>query len=249
MGWCPVDCVSIVDLLDESEIAARHLIRQYNDLNEIFPKPQGLFAETATESNDEPISAWDLQLVVQGKLIENFINLNSSKIIACSPAGVTFKISRVLTRPPLYNHWYSCDEVFQRHPELLYIDIYLGVIDLKGAAKRFEGRIDSVSVKSWTEDVLSVFAHLDGWSVCLLKSEVDISSEALTKLWNPHQPQKISTAGRPRIAPDAARRYRSLYPNGHEAAGKTWKEVEGELGVSHKTIKAGLMELQEEIRK
>ncbi|WP_306752812.1 hypothetical protein [Paracoccus actinidiae] len=60
---------------------------------------------------------------------------------------------------------------------------------------------------------------------------------------------KVTTAGRPLIAPDAAKRYLALYPHGHEVKNKIWKEIEDELGVSQKTIKAGLVMLKEKIRK
>ncbi|WP_405403621.1 hypothetical protein [Paracoccus sp. Ld10] len=242
MGWCPVGYVSIVELREQCEIVASLIVREMQETADIF-------SDVKTDPETAAISKWDLDLVVHGKLIENFLHLNACKATACSPDGKLFKLTRTLMRPPIYNHWYSYDERFARHPDLLYVDIWDGVVDLQGVAKRMSEWTDLADGETWQNRAISRFSHLDGWSVCFCADEVNISRDGIHKLWTPNSPIKAPTVGRPLIALDAAKRYLALYPNGHEGQSKKWKQIEDEIGVNQKTIKAGLAKLAEKTSK
>ncbi|WP_306752813.1 hypothetical protein [Paracoccus actinidiae] len=175
MGWCPVDHFSIVELVEKCEIASNIIVREMQELADIFPANED-------KSDDASIPTWDLQFVVHGKLIENFLHFNANKAVACSPSGQLFRISRVLMRPPIYNHWYSYEERFRRHPDLLYVDITVGLVDLHGVATRMDRWSEFIDGQRWQEEALSLFSHLDGWSVCFRADEVNISEDALVKL-------------------------------------------------------------------
>lgn len=242
MAWCPLGYVSIVELIEVIEVNS-----------DLIAKEAHHFLNINNENNraedEDKISPWDCSLVVQGKILENFLHKNAYKAIACSSSGQLFKISRVLMRPPIYNHWYSFDERFRKNPELLYVDIYNGVIDLCGTATRMETQTDFTDGKDWELRARERFSHLDGWSVCFREDEIDMSPAAIEGLWTPQKQEKVIRIGRPMIAVDAAKSYRARYPNGHSECGKLWKEIEFEFGVSSKTIRTGLKILEEEAGK
>ncbi|MGI3212559.1 hypothetical protein ACROSR_15775 [Roseovarius tibetensis] len=95
--------------------------------------------------------------------------------------------------------------------------------------------------------LLEKIKPFDGWSVCFKHEDCETIEQFLTNIfdWTGKQVNAIPK-GRPRKQEVAAKLYRSLYPDGHDAKGLTWQQAAhavgqvGKMTVSIDTLRRGL---------
>lgn len=240
MAWCPVGYVCIPEIYEACELAANRLLRGVTDYQSITGKtPFKVFHEAVGAEDDEAaIRRDEAYFSVHGAVFSEFLQEHRHDALACGPAGELFKISGFLLEPPLFNHWFQISRVHGRRPELRYIDVFTGLIDIKNSDKRIHYWWGDDYSLRWANEYVPIFSHLEGWSVCFAENKVDLSTDRLMKLWAPLNKTETNseTESQSHGIRTAYEEFMKVCPNGKDAAKMTWDEVEKATGWSRRQI-------------
>jgi hypothetical protein len=109
-----------------------------------------------------------------------------------------------------------------------------------GTIEMIEPQTESQSQRNNFEVENNLVERFVGWAVCFKENEFPQDVADLRKLDDPilDETRRQKVGGRPLLAKNAAIAFVAKYPSGR--GNKTWKEIENEIGVTSKTITAGL---------
>ena len=211
--WCPIDYHHVHEVIDAIELAATFIPPMAPSTSPTHATDTA--AKACLENNDECHHS-----VVAGKLLQLFLDEYGANACASSASGLIFRLSRHVVRPIAFNHWMEFEYPFSRGIEFAYIDQRTGKIDPYGTAKRIRiwaGESGDFShAETWQADAFRCFGELEGWCVCFPRDEIDLSTDALIKLWHRRFSEDLAKPiGRPRERENVAAAYKNAFPNGH----------------------------------
>lgn len=145
-------------------------------------------------------------------------------------------------REPTYESFDTFESLYKafgliQKPQFRFFEPETGLIRL---LENEDGEVDASGL---AEGVLDGVAAFQGWSVCFKDGGFPQNSADLNALEvsNFEPKNRRNAGGRPPMARRAALTYLGKYPHGH--SGKTWVQIENELGFKAKTIRNGLKEM------
>jgi|GEM_PF-6524906 len=246
--FCPPEYVHIHEILAACKAAALVQV-PYDKHREL------VYREKRPELLDGFKSNAVLRIAQEQELLIAFIKKNSSAAFAYKighdPVRVTQKISTTRKR----KGFFVLEANPEARPELTYIDLQTGKIDLAGTAERMTSWYDEKLYGSSTnrkhEHFLIQkaaerdFGEIDGWTVCFERAKVAWTVKDILDIWKAKlKKERKSRAGAPNKVDAALEVYHALFPNGRGST--PWGTVHGKI-LDYGVI-VGLSTLQKAVR-
>jgi hypothetical protein len=219
--FCPEDCVHIHEIVASCEDAA------------IEVEPYVAGSEWIFDENKEPIykkSTGARRQIVRNMMLRYFLDRYEYHALACSPAGLTLRLSPAATSPIFFNNvggdresLFDNKRYADHGDKFLFIDTMSGTIDPVGTEHRLARSVEKPQLGLWERSVRDALLPLQGWSVCFRRSEVDFSKPNLLEHWANIGWNLLNTGKSAALRQRAQAAYKREFPSGH--GDLTMKEV------------------------
>ena len=197
-----------------------------------------------------------LRVAQEQELLIAFIKRFENSAFAYKLGNAPVRLTPSILRTRKRKGFYLLDANPDARPELSYVDLKTGRIDLSGTAERMTSWYQNEYLYGATAErkrehfliqktAERDFSEIDGWTICFERASTAWSLKDVLDIWKEKQKRRpVSKAGAPNKIDAALEVFESLYPDGRGSV--PWKTVHKNL--LSRGVDIGLSTLQKAVR-